>query len=334
MWFTLSDSNKWENILRAKFFSKPGEHLIEVGNTGSGKTQGFFWACDHIAHDSPGETILINDRAKSSESLVYATLKPVQFIYPAGCEIEIQLAPGVQIVSEDHQHLSMSQLRNMNEYSEARRLMYPITFKPITTFSAVWESLDLDKINIQSFRPFIRYKPQLAKVVSAIFDELIDQADSYKIPKTITLEDGRKVRALALFWDEFHEVVPATGDKYGVSELIISNVEDLRSKKVRLVASSHGWTKMVRGVRISFPWVMARRGTIIEKESLRLRKFNPTFESLDKNEAIIILPNKTFTDKLALPYYGEGEDLGRIYYKNPFLKTGPNRDLTIQAVCS
>jgi hypothetical protein len=91
---------------------------------------------------------------------------------------------------------------------------------------------------------------------------------------------------------------------------------------------------MVRGVRISFPWVMARRGTIIEKESLRLRKFNPTFESLDKNEAIIILPNKTFTDKLALPYYGEGEDLGRIYYKNPFLKTGPNRDLTIQAVCS
>lgn len=305
----------WEDILIKRLWSRPGQHLLINGNTGSGKSQVINYCGEAILTYGKGERLLVNDRAKSSEILTWALMRPLNLIIPQGCQVHIH------IKDKDGQLHKLPEEPAAQAELLALQGLQPIHKTYIKRFVEVWQHLEADKINILVIRPFIRKKKDYAAVIAGIFEELLDLAGDYRLPVP-----------LCIIWDEFHEVAPSSGDKFGVSELLIAQLEDLRSKMIRFIASSHGWTKMVRGARISFPNICAKRGTVFEKENLRLRKFNPVFEALQPWESIFIFDDKTFTDKLELPHYTEGDKLGRVTYSCPFMQPSSCRDLTIESI--
>jgi hypothetical protein len=126
---------------------------------------------------------------------------------------------------------------------------------------------------------------------------------------------------LAIFYDEFHLVAPGKGHAFNKEHAsfgseIQYNIERLRSLKIRFIASTHQWTKIRKGVRSSFNWFMMNRGALFSSdEQPRLSRFNRKFENLNTDEAMIAFPTKVFTDVMKMPYYGDGEDYGRIIYR-------------------
>lgn len=265
--------------------------MLNLGITGSGKTQDLMWILDAIVAEAPEETILWNDSGKSHELLLVAQFKPLHIILPEGMDIEI---------SGDV------------EYTK-------------TWFvdpADVWRSLRKDMINVMCIEPFIRKPQYFTPVVTSIFSKLIDMAHDYKLPVPLTI-----------FYDEFHRVAPGKGQAYDSKHAAFGaeiqyNIETLRSLQVRFIASTHGWTKLRKGVRSSFNWFMVNRGgSFTSSEQPRASRYNKRFEKLENHEAIVWFPNKVFSDILEIPYYGEGWHYGKVTYfgkitphNSPFIK--------------
>lgn len=282
----------WQDRFKAEFIQRPGEHLLNLGITGSGKTQDLIWLLDAIISGAPNETILWNDAGKSGELLLVGQFGPLHIILPEGMDIDIT----------------------------ADSVEYTKTW--FTDPADVWRSLHKGKINVLCVEPFIRKPQYFTPVITSVFSRLVDMAHDYQLPVP-----------LSIFYDEFHRVAPGKGQAYDSRHAAFGaeiqyNIETLRSLQVRFVASTHGWTKMRKGVRSSFNWFMINRGgSFTSSEQPRLSRFNKRFEKLETHEAILAFPNKVFSDILEIPYYGEGWQYGQIHYNgkitpgnSPFIK--------------
>ena len=272
----------WLKKFAKDFLKKPGEHLLEIGITGSGKTQGLYWILDGLIHNSK-ETIVWFDSGKSSEILTLAKFKPLKLIIPQTLDIEIET---------DHD--------------------FDIEKHYFSDFPEIWRVLDEDRINVISIWPFILEPILFTEIVAKIFRQLIRLAHEYKIQVP-----------LAIFYDEFHTVAPARGhglsDKhYKYGSIIQLNVERLRSLKIRFIGTTQNWTKIKRGVRDCFNWLMCRRGACFNNDQPKLMRFNPLFEKLQTDECIMVYPTRIFSDIIKLPKYEDGESLGRVRYIGVF----------------
>ncbi|WP_394325930.1 AAA family ATPase [Methanosarcina horonobensis] len=89
------------------------------------------------------------------------------------------------------------------------------------------------------------------------------------IPKNTT--KGNRSPPIALFIDELHNIAPSRGqglaDQDGAGAIIQLNAEQLRSRKIRLIGSTHGWRKLRPGLRVSFQWLVIQRGRIFQAQS-------------------------------------------------------------------
>lgn len=282
----------WQDRFKREFIQRPGEHLLNLGITGSGKTQDLIWILDALRSGAPEETILWNDAGKSNELLLVGQFGPLHILLPEGMDIDIT--------------------SDSVEYTKTW----------FTDPADVWRSLERGKINVLCIEPFIRKPQYFTPVVTSIFSKLIDLAHDHHLPVP-----------LSIFYDEFHRVAPGKGQAYDSKHAAFGaeiqyNIETLRSLRVRFVASTHGWTKLRKGVRSSFNWFMINRGgSFTSLEQPRLSRYNKKFETLENNEAIIAFPDKVFTDIMEIPYYGEGWQHGSIYYSgkitpqnSPFIK--------------
>jgi len=289
---------EWQDRFKYEFVKRPGEHLLNLGITGSGKTQDLIWILNALISDAPEETILWNDAGKSNELLLVAQFGPLHILLPAGMDIDIT----------------------------GENVEYTKTW--FTDPADVWRFLEVGKINVLCIEPFIRKPQYFTPVVTSIFSKLVDMAHDYHLPIPLTI-----------FYDEFHRVAPGKGQAYDSRHAAFGaeiqyNIETLRSLKVRFVASTHGWTKLRKGVRSSFNWFMINRGaSFTPSEQPKLARFNKKFEKLETDEAIIAFPNKTFTDIMKIPYYGEGWQYGQVHYSgkitpqnSPFIKKRTNVD--------
>jgi len=260
-----------ERFIR-EFIQNPGQHLLIVGVTGSGKTQTMYWLADLINTHHDRESIVWFDIGKNDEAfkLGEITGKPLRVFLPHGCKIE----------AKDY------------EYEM-------IHFDPLFPFE-MWEQIDNKAVNIISVYRFILDPVTYTKTTSEIFRSLIIEAHNYRL-KT----------PLSLFSDEFHNVAPAQSSaldfkQYQLGAWIQVNVEKLRSLGVRLIASTHGWKKLRPGVRSSFNWLIFKRlGDDLGSEQKKLNRFVPLFQSLKTNQSILVFPNRVFTDKIITPFYGE-----------------------------
>jgi len=281
----------WQAYFVNHFIRRPGQHLLEIGRTGTGKTQFLYWLVDLLREYSPNEAIVWFDIGKGEEILTLVEYfgrvrgDPIRIATLPGCSIEIDGPKGIDL-----------------------------EFVAVSHCADIWSHLSPDHILIASFEPFLE-DPNLA---------VRETAQMFK--RLSHLAHRRRIQApAAIIYDEFHNVCPASG--YGFAgtgkearlqtqsiNLIRQNVQKLRSQKLRLICTTHQWTQLNRGVRASFEWLVPRRGALFTGDEPRLKDFNPLWRRMQTNECYIVLPDGQFTKSLRLPYYQDGANLGRVLY--------------------
>jgi hypothetical protein len=271
----------WMDRIEREFIRKPGSHLIQCGITEAGKTQGFFWLVEGIVNCTKN-TVVWFDIGKSSEILKLSEFGPLHILTPQGMDVEVK-----------------------------SNLDLDISYAEVADLRDVWDHLIPGRINVISFEPFILDPDVYGPLVGSIFTSLIRKAHRYELQVPMDI-----------IYDEFHRVCPAKGHSVNVKQskygaIIQHNVEKLRSFKIRFIVSTHGWNKIRRGVKQSFNWQLIRRGS--EFDSGKLKRYNPLWEKIPVDKAFMVFPNMTFSDRLDMHYYGEGEDLGRVYYRGEIL---------------
>lgn len=267
--------------------------------TGSGKTNFLYWTVDAIlgARDKQDskdwETVVWFDRGKSSEILQLCRMSPCRIIIPESCGIK------TEFFDPDNQ--------------------FDIEIVKFSNYTDMWHMLDRDRINIISVFPYLSDPAMVGPTTAKIFKVLVREAKKYNIiPKNTT--KGNKSPAIALFIDELHNIAPSRGqglaDQEGAGAIIQLNAEQLRSRKIRLIGTTHGWRKLRPGLRVSFQWIVIQRAANFPSaEQPKLSRFNREFEKLDKGWAMIVFPNRVFTDRIKLPFYGRpDESIGYVWY--------------------
>ncbi len=267
----------WIRKFTYEFFEKPGEHLIEVGITGSGKTQFLYWVVNGLVNRGSQETIVWFDTGKSSEMLTLAQFRPLNVIIPAGTEIRIE---GIDCKIQE--------------------------FKSV---KEIWcNLLDKDRINVVCIEPYVLEPAIYTKFFKDLFKELILLAheEAIPVPMSIIVDEFHRIapsKGNALDFKQF-----------AMGAIIQHNIERLRSLRIRFICTTHGWSKIRAGVRNSFNWIVARRGAHFSSDQPKLHRFNPKWEKIQTDVGAITFPTKVFTDLIHFPYYEEGKDIGKVKY--------------------
>ncbi len=271
----------WDAAMRNRFLKKPGEHLIEIGITGSGKTQGLYHILNGIIDFSKDETILWISCGKSAEELKLLQFMPCNFLFPKKRSIEVKINQPVK------------------DYTSYAFLSIPDIFRHI----------DKGKINILCLEPYFPDPDDYALVITEFFKTLIVMA-----------KYGEVVTPLAIFIDEFQMVAPARGQALNEQHAMggrwmQKNLDQLRSIGVRIVAAAQAWKKVLGGVRMSFGYIMIRQGAEFPPNELRrLSAANERWQALQKEEMVFAFRNRYYSDPIAIPPYGDGRDIGTIMY--------------------
>ena len=271
----------WNSAIRNKFLKKSGEHLIEIGITGSGKTQGLYHLLNGILDVNPNECILWIVCGKSAEELKLLQFKECKFLFPKNRELHITL----------HQEVK--------DY----------TFYAFNSIPDIFRNIDRNRINILCLAPFFQDPMEYALVITEFFRTLIVMAKS-----------GKLVTPMAIFLDEFQMVAPARGQALNEEHAMGGrwmqrNIDQLRSIGVRIVGAAQSWKKVLTGVRTSFGCIMIRQGSeFTANEMKRLSSVNEKWQALRKNEMVMAFRNRFYSDVIALPTYGDGLDVGDVVY--------------------
>ncbi len=281
---------KWRRKLIGGVFKRPGTHVIEIGRSGSGKTQGLYYLLDGLNTYGEGKnTIVWIDTGKSSEFLTLAKFRPLHILLPMGCNIEYRPAP------------------------DTERLDLKVTH--LTDIADVWHNLDSSRINVVCFSRFVRDHAAHAKIVSKLFRALIDAAYDYQVP--IPME---------VFIDEFQFICPAkhvamSREHYKAGLDVVNSLWTMRSLGVRFVAAAQSWKVIVVASRDSFDWVVIRRGAEFS-EGGKMRDFNLLWSKTPTDGCYIVYPDRNFSDAMIhLPFYGDGIEWGRVMYHGKLTPT-------------
>lgn len=276
----LTNEINWTNVIKNRFLSKPGEHLIEVGITGSGKTQGLYHVLNGILDFSKGETILWITCGKSAEELKLMQFMSVNYLFPKNRAIQIKL------------------------FQET----YPYTSYEFTSIPDIFRHINLHQINILCLAPYFPDPEDYALVITEFFRVLIVMA-----------RDGLIPTPLAIFIDEFQMVAPARGqalnEEHGIGgRWMQRNMDQLRSMEIRIVAAAQAWRRVLQGVRTSFGCIMIRQGAEFNNDIPRLMAANDRWQALGREDMAFAFRNRFYSDTIMLPTYGDGNVVGSITY--------------------
>ena len=254
---------RWQERFDNEFIKKPGEHLLIIGITGSGKTQVLIYVITRIMYLADDETIVWFDMGKGTESFCIPELtkKRTRIILPEDCEI--------------------------------RNLEINVDFEYFEKISDIWELIDRNSYNIVSINPFIIDPVVYSQTIDLIFRDLIKRAHHYFFNET------KMIKKLTLAFDEFHNIAPAQGhsllpEQNRIGATIQMNIEKLRSFGIRFVATTQGETKIRKGVRSAFNWRIYRRISDRLIDIKRLENYEGKIQQLKINEALFLFPEKHF----------------------------------------
>lgn len=278
-----------------------GQHILISGRTGTGKTTVMYWLVDAFRNFTK-ETLVWFDTMKSDEALTLLTMGPVRFIIPPGCEMEIKLKDQDRLKVHEYEIVKMTDI--FNPWKDLRA-------PDLNEDGSVQRSW----INVICLEAYIIDDEVYSMVISEIFTKLIRLAHFHKI-----------IIPLTIFIDEFHNLAPASGHELGklhskAGKMIQRNVEKLRSLGIRLIGSTQAQSKIRRGVRGAFDWLILKRGSIFEfGDEPKLFQFNGKWAGLDNLEMVIVEPNRVFSDPLKIhaspeaDFYPRGAEIGSIRY--------------------
>jgi hypothetical protein len=279
-WNPLSQEINWSDALRTRFLSKPGEHAIEIGITGSGKTQGLYHLLNGIMQYSKDETILWISCGKSAEELKLMQFGKTNFIFPKNRSLDIQL----------------------------KQPTYPYISYEANSIPDIFRHINRGMINVLCLASFYPDPDEYSVVVTEFFKALITMA-----------RDGTLPTPLAVFIDEFQMVAPAQGqalsDQHAMcGRWMQKNIDQLRSIGVRIVGAAQSWKRVRQGVRNSFGIIIIRQGAEFTTDITRLMKQNEVWQGLPKDGMVVAFRNRMYSDPLLLPSYGDGTAVGTIEY--------------------
>lgn len=287
----------WNRIFENLFIKKSGEHGIVGGPTGTGKTQVLYHIAAGISQLHKSETIVWFDIGKSGEPLRLADFRPVTFWVPYGRNLEIDY--GSKATEEKYKdRVVIDFYRDGDDFESVY-------------YDLITQYIQKDRINIIEVKPFEREPDMYAKRVSAFFKALINTAMDNKL---------KHISPLAIFVDEMHWVAPGQGhalneEHNDAGKWMQLNIDTLRSMQVRIIGATQNWTKIRRGVRQAFGWIFIKRGlTFSKNDESRLSRYNETFERIPTEKTIMALPMRNYSDLMPFPFYGNGSEIGEIYY--------------------
>ncbi|HPE45749.1 MAG TPA: hypothetical protein PK380_07735, partial [Deltaproteobacteria bacterium] len=212
--------------LREQFFEDPGGHILSISITGSGKTNRLAYLADGFVNWTD-ETILWIDCGKSDEFLTLAQMgRPLHFLIPAGCDIEIDLKDVVTY--KDHGRKITVDLGEVE-----------ITRAEINTPRDIWHQMKRSSINILVIQPFFLEYEQYSKYMARVFTELIYDAH-HKVFRRLGL------LPLTIFCDEFQDICPSKAISLDdvhlrAAKTIAFNLKKLRSIGIRIAAAAQAW---------------------------------------------------------------------------------------------
>lgn len=296
-----------EPYLIKNLYKRSGQHVVIGGITGSGKTQLLYYIMENLIVHHPKEKIIWFDTGKSGEILQLSTFKkPLRIFIP-----------------EDADHVRTVQIERRANVKEFLWEVFSFS-KP----NEIFDNLLDDGINIISLEPYYQDDTNAyTKHLDEFFKILFKRAMNYSLKPP-----------LAIFIDELHSVAPSQGNSFNEEHMQAGvrfqrNIERLRSAGVRIIGAIQDWTKLRRGVRTAFQWIVIKRGLSFSPKDLpQLAKYNQKWWSLDIEASAWVFPNRDFhNDYLITPFYGDGRRLGKVYYleeENKSKSIHPHPDLS------
>lgn len=299
--FPIADAEKTAEYLSFftyAFVKKPGQHLLELGKTGTGKTNFLYWLIDIFRSEAPEEAIVWFDIGKAQYNPYTGESgnEILTLLYYFGAARIISLT-GCQVVVEN-----------------GRGMDYDIEYVYVDRVGDLWKYCKPDKINIVSIEPFLNNDVVHAQLMSEMFDSLVYRANR-----------GWIHRPMAIFYDEIHNVWPSSGHgiydsrKASAIQRRSNNqakkaIQKLRSTGIRIIGSTHQWTQLYKSVRLSFEWIVPRRGTLFSGDVPDLARYNPLWRKMPTWAAYIVIPEGTYLGPFRCLYYQIPNFLGNIKY--------------------
>lgn len=293
-------TEEYINALIFNFVKKPGQHLLELGRTGTGKTNFLYWLIDMFREYAPREAIVWFDigKAQYNEKTGESGNEILTLLYYFGA---------ARIISLDGCTVEIDSRRD-----------FDIEYIQVSNVREIWRHCKPDKINIVCLEPFLNNDVIHAKLMSEIIDSLVWLANR-----------GWIHRPLAVFYDELHNVWPSSGhgiydNRKAAGIQRRSNnqakkaIQKLRSTGIRIVGSTHQWTQVYKSVRLSFEWLVPRRGTIFSNDVSDLAKYNPRWKRMPTWAAYIVIPEGVHLGPFRCLYYKIPDHLGSVKYNGIF----------------
>lgn len=301
----------WNKRLRERFFKKPGEHMLITGANGTGKTQFLYYLVKgHLKYGR--DTITWNDIGKSSEVLRLLTFAKCRFIIRKYMTLDVK-------INESYKEM-------VERIQQTGDPDWPVDIVEVDTYEDAWRAVKPNVINIMSFKRHIATVREYSQYIGESFEALIRMAEGEKIPLP-----------MRYIGDEFHWVCPERNNAldyqhYANGAIIQYDIETLRSMGVGLDLATHQVTKIRKGVRDECKWKAIKPGTYFDYENKKLNYYNYLWQAQDNNNIYIADERQRFTPKMTLPFYGDGNEVGKIRYagKVELLKEGKETKVSTQ----
>lgn len=267
----VSDHESWLSFERG-FLRTPGEHLIGIGITGSGKTQKAYrfvrWLKDR-------DTIVWFDSGKSGEILPLFDLGlPVNVIIPEGMDIRFN---GVT-----PEKIQRSPLPN-----------------------TIWGFIEPGKINVIAIERYFDDVEKYALYIANAFRELIRNAQRETLPKSVLPMSIFYDE----FQDVCPGTNATLGTNHQYAARIVAfNLKKLRSCGVRVCAFAQNWTDILPAARRQFSWILVCRSAYFERDQPQLMGYNKFFNKVKTNQGILVFPSKIWSGRWKFHLYEKPRD--------------------------
>jgi len=248
-------TSRLDQILNVKLntFFNYGKHLLVCGASGSGKTSTLLLLVKLFLDN--GETVIWRDDS-SMEALSLVSVYKLKIFVPTGCKIYYD-HPNIEYVEYD-----------------------------ITNLNTIFTKIEKGKIHVVEFDLFTMDMTFFIEFWSRFFYEL------YKWKNT------RPSLPIAFFTDELNDLAPSVRRGYIPRQLTLSSniffsLKKFRKEKVRMVASTHGYTDIHKPVREAFNFYILKKMSEGEVPDI-LWRFTKLVQKLHLDQMLIIDEEHSF----------------------------------------